>query len=114
MLTGYADGTFRPDNPATRGQPAKIVSNAAGFTDIIPPGQYTFADVPEGSAFYLSVERLLLNRPGVMGGYPCGGPAEPCDEQDSAYFRPNNSLTRGQTAKIVANIFFPGCVVRQR
>jgi hypothetical protein len=100
---------FRPNAGATRGQLTKIVSNAAGFTDTIPPAQYAFADLPPAHAFWLFVERLLLNRPDVMSGYPCGGPGEPCDTQNRPYFRPNNPLTRGQTSKIVANTFFPGC-----
>jgi hypothetical protein len=100
---------FRPGSGATRGQLTKIVSNAAGFDDAIPAGQYTFTDVPTTHTFWLFVERLLLNRPGVMGGYTCGGPGEPCDTENRPYFRPNNPLTRGQTSKIVASTFFPGC-----
>ncbi|HET9494820.1 MAG TPA: S-layer homology domain-containing protein [Chloroflexia bacterium] len=100
---------FRPDAGATRGQLTKIVSNAAGFDDTIPPNQQQFADVPPNSTFWLYVERLLLNRPGIMSGYSCGGPGEPCDTGNRPYFRPGNPLTRGQTSKIVANTFFPGC-----
>jgi hypothetical protein len=100
---------FRPNAGATRGQLTKIVSNAAAFNDTIPAGQHNFTDVPEGSTFHLYVERLLLNRSGVMSGYSCGGTAEPCDPENHPYFRPGNPLTRGQTAKIVANTFFPGC-----
>ena len=43
---------------------------------------------------------------GVISGYPCGGAGEPCP---GTYFRPNNNVTRGQTSKIVANTFYPGC-----
>lgn len=100
---------FRPASNATRGQFTKIVSNAAGFSDVIPRGQYTFADVPETNPFHIFVERLLLNRPGAMSGYTCGDPGEPCDGQSRPYFRPANNVTRGQTAKIATNIFFPGC-----
>jgi hypothetical protein len=101
---------FRPNNGATRGQLTKIVSEAAGFTDVIPQTQYTFADVQPSSTFWVYVERLLLNRPGVMSGYVCGTiPSEPCDAENRPYFRPNNPLTRGQASKIVANTFFPGC-----
>ncbi len=100
---------FRPNSGATRGQLTKIVSNAAGFTDTIPDTHYTFADVPPAHPFWVYIERLLLNRPGVMGGYPCGGPGEPCDGLNRAYFRPDNPLTRGQAAKIVSSTFFPGC-----
>jgi hypothetical protein len=122
VMSGYACGIdpnepcddqdrpyFRPNAGATRGQLTKIVSNAAGITATIPPTQYTFTDVPPNSTFWLYVERLLLNSPGVMGGYQCGGAGEPCDADNRPYFRPNNPLTRGQTSKIVANTFFPDC-----
>jgi hypothetical protein len=100
---------FRPNSGATRGQLTKIVSNAAAFSDAVPETQQTFTDVPPTHTFWLFVERLLMNRPDVMSGYECGGPGEPCDTENRPYFRPNNPLTRGQTSKIVANTFFPGC-----
>jgi hypothetical protein len=100
---------FRPNAGATRGQLAKIASQSAGFTDVIPDMQQTFTDVPPAHPFWLYAERLLLNRPGVMSGYPCGGPGEPCDSESRPYFRPHNPLTRGQTSKIVSNTFFPDC-----
>jgi hypothetical protein len=97
---------FRPNNNATRGQISKIVSNAAGFNDT-PSGQQ-FEDVAVGSAFYTYTYRLVSR--GVMSGYPCGGGGEPCVPPGSLpYFRPNNNATRGQTAKIVSNTFFPDC-----
>ncbi|MDQ3705578.1 MAG: S8 family serine peptidase [Chloroflexota bacterium] len=99
---------FRPGNTATRAQLSKIVSNAAGFTNMVS-GQ-TFADVPpssDPSSFYVFVERLAQRN--VMGGYPCGGPGEPCTGGNRPYFRPGANVTRGQAAKIVANTFFPNC-----
>ncbi|MDQ5826504.1 MAG: S8 family serine peptidase [Chloroflexota bacterium] len=99
---------FRPSSTATRGQMAKIVSNAAGFTDMVS-GQ-TFADVPpstDPSSFYIFVERLAQR--GVIGGYPCGGPGEPCTAGNRPYYRPGAQVTRGQAAKIVSNTFFPNC-----
>jgi hypothetical protein len=104
---------FRPGSGATRGQLTKIVANAAGFTDPAP-ATYTFADIPVGSTFHQYVEDLLASRPGVMGGYACGGPTEPCDGQNRPYFRPNNGLTRGQTSKIDGNTFFSVCVSERR
>lgn len=105
---------FRPSANATRAQLAKIVSNAAEFTNEVQ-GQ-TFTDVPppdepnDPSSFYLFIERLAQR--GVMGGYPCGGTPEPCDTQDRPYFRPSNPVTRAQSAKIVANTFYPSCQTR--
>ena len=101
---------FLPNANATRGQLAKIVSNAAGFDEAVS-GQF-YADVPEegqGSQFYEWIMRLT-NR-GVMSGYPCGGAGEPCVE-NRPYFRWNAQVTRGQASKIVANTFFPNCEER--
>jgi len=96
---------FRPGNSATRGQISKIVSNSAGFSE--PGGGQIFEDVPPGSTFYDFINRLA-NRD-IMAGYQCGNP-EPCVPPDNRpYFRPNSNATRGQTSKIVANTYFPGC-----
>ncbi len=101
IISGYTDGTFRPGNDITRGQIAKMVSNAAGFSE--DAGPQIYEDVPVGSPFYDWINRLS-NR-GHMGGYLCGlVPEEPCISPDNRpYFRPNASATRGQLAKIVAN-----------
>jgi hypothetical protein len=96
---------FRPFANATRGQLAKIVSNAAGIGGI-PTGLF-YTDVPEENPFYVWIMRLT--ELGVMSGYLCGGAGEPCDDQQRPYFRPFNNVTRGQASKIVANTFFPGC-----
>ena len=116
-MTGYVCGGsgepcitgrpyFRPFANATRGQTSKIVSNAAGFTE--PPSGQTFEDVPPSHTFYEFIQRLASRN--VIGGYPCGGPFEPCIAPAyRPYFRPGNDVTRGQSSKIVANAFFPGC-----
>lgn len=101
---------FRPGNNATRGQIAKIVSNAASFSG--DPGAQIFEDVPSTGTFYTWVQRLAS--PGIMSGYPCGGTGEPCGPGNRPYFRPSGLTTRGQTAKIIANTFFPNCENQQR
>ncbi|MDQ3705404.1 MAG: NPCBM/NEW2 domain-containing protein [Chloroflexota bacterium] len=93
IVGGYGDGTFRPGGPATRGQIAKVLSNAAGFTD--SPLRQSFPDVGTGDPFYLYVERLSSR--GIIGGYADGT------------FRPGNPATRGQVSKMVANTFFAEC-----
>lgn len=99
-ISGYSDGTFRPNNEVTRGQLSKIVSNTAGFNET--PSSWTFQDVPPGSTFYLFIERMAGR--GIIGGYPCGGEGEPCVlPQHRPYFRLNATAIRGQIAKIVAN-----------
>lgn len=102
---------FRPGASTTRGQIAKIVSNAAGFNDTIQSGTQTFEDVEASNTFYVFIERLLLNRPGAMQGYTCGSPGEPCGTGNKPYFRPGATATRGQLSKIVSNVFSPGCVI---
>ena len=75
------------------------------FTDR-PVGQQ-FEDVSPGSTFYIYINRLVIR--GIMSGYVCGNP-EPCVSPGNLpYFRPGNIANRGQTAKIVANTFYPGC-----
>jgi hypothetical protein len=55
-----------------------------------------FVDVSAGSLFYAYVRCLACW--GIVSGYPCGSPGEPCPGQ---YFRPGSNVTRGQTSKIV-------------
>jgi len=97
VIGGYPDGSFRPGNSATRGQLAKIVTLAFSFPLVNPPAA-TFEDVPVGSTFFQYVETAAAR--GLINGYPCGGPGQPCDPQSRPYFRPNNPVTRGQIAKI--------------
>ncbi|HKP54238.1 MAG TPA: S-layer homology domain-containing protein [Chloroflexia bacterium] len=97
-ISGYADGTFRPNNNTTRAQLTKIV--ILGFNiPMISPVNGRFTDVPNSSAFYTFVETAAER--GLITGYPCGSPGEPCDSQNRPYFRPNANVTRAQIAKIV-------------
>ena len=91
---------FRPFANVTRGQVAKIVSNAAGFNDVIPNTRQTFADMPNTNTFWVYVERLAEPGRGYISGYdtspPCPASSVPC-------FLPYNNVTHGQLAKIDAN-----------
>ena len=89
---------FRPNNPVTRGQIAKITVLAVGWP-LLNPRSATFEDVPAGSTFFEFVETAVAHN--LLTGYPCGGPAEPCDLQNRPYFRPGHQATRAQIAKIV-------------
>ncbi|MDQ5822762.1 MAG: S-layer homology domain-containing protein [Chloroflexota bacterium] len=97
-ISGYGDGSFRPGNSTTRAQLTKITMLGFGYP-LVNDNQETFADVPAGSPFHAYVETAA--RRSIIGGYPCGRPSEPCDAQNRPYFRPNNSITRGQITKIV-------------
>src|SRR5207247_2109200 len=100
---GVGSPCFLWANPVTRGQLAKIDANTAGYAESIPSTQQTFTDVAYSNPFWLYVERVALH--GVISGYNTSPPCTtgvPC-------FRWANPATRGQTAKIAANTFFPGC-----
>ncbi|HEX6607678.1 MAG TPA: S-layer homology domain-containing protein, partial [Chloroflexia bacterium] len=76
-ISGYADGTFRPANPTSRAQMVKIV--VLGFSKPVttpPAGGYTFADVPPSHPFFAFIETAAAT--GIVSGYTCGGPGEPC------------------------------------
>ncbi|MDQ6695155.1 MAG: S-layer homology domain-containing protein, partial [Chloroflexota bacterium] len=102
IIGGYLqdDSTllFKPGNNASRAQLAKIVVLGAGGR-LVNPSTPTFADVPTSSPLYTYVETASSR--GYISGYACGGAGEPCDGQNSPYFRPNNLVTRAQTAKLV-------------
>jgi hypothetical protein len=79
---------------------SKLIFMAMGWTD--QPTTQRFEDVPPGSTFYRFVEALAAR--GIVGGYPCGGPYEPCvPPENRPYFRPHNDVTRGQASKLISN-----------
>jgi len=95
----WVNGYFRPSALSTRGQLAKVVSLAAGFSE--PVSGQTFEDVLPGSTFYVYIERM--SERGLVSGYPCGGAGEPCGPESRPYFRPGDYTTRGQLTKLVSN-----------
>jgi hypothetical protein len=100
VISGYADGTFRPYNNTTRSQMVKIVVLGFAITPYAPPSAgYTFADVPPANPFFSYIETAAHNN--IVSGYACGGLGEPCDAQNRPYFRPYANVTRGQLSKIV-------------
>ncbi|HMA33382.1 MAG TPA: S-layer homology domain-containing protein, partial [Chloroflexia bacterium] len=99
VISGYADGTFRPFAQTTRAQMVKIVVLGFQKAFITPAaGAYTFADVPPAHPFFAVVETAAADT--IVSGYTCGGPGEPCDNQQRPYFRPAANVTRGQLSKI--------------
>jgi hypothetical protein len=86
IISGYADGTFRPGNNVTRGQVCKIIVSAQGWNLDCPlPGH--FSDVQPPDPFFCFVETAYTHS--IISGYADGT------------FRPGNGATRGQICKIV-------------
>jgi hypothetical protein len=86
IIGGYADGTFRPNDPVTRGQLCKLLVLARQWP-LQLPSEAHFSDVPPGSPFFTYVE--VAHARGVISGYGDGT------------FRPSNNATRGQLAKML-------------
>ena len=73
IVGGYPDGTFKPANPVTRAELAKILVIALGYgttADVLKNATSSFSDVKAGDWFngYVSVAASL----GVVKGYPDG------------------------------------------
>ncbi|MFL5732675.1 MAG: S-layer homology domain-containing protein [Chloroflexia bacterium] len=86
LISGYADGTFRPYDSINRGQITKVVV-LASEPEILLPSSPSFVDVPVGSTFYPYIETAYAN--GMVGGYA------------DRTFRANLPATRGQVSKII-------------
>ena len=86
LISGYADGTFRPVSNVTRGQLSKIIYLARGWSPSVAGGPH-FSDVPASDPFYIYVETAYNHT--IISGY-----------SDNT-FRPYNNATRGQISKIV-------------
>jgi plastocyanin len=93
IISGYADGTFRPGNNITRGQFAKIVVLAQNWSLICPQIGH-FIDVGQGSPFYCYIETAYSRN--VISGYADGT------------FRPGNNATRGQISAIIYRVLTGG------
>lgn len=103
VIGGYNDGTFRPQNNLTRAQAAKIIALTANLPANLE-GAPHFADVTDpNNVFFTYIE--FASNAGIISGYRCGGPGEPCDTQNRPYFRPDNNVTRGQLSKMTSQAF---------
>lgn len=68
-------------------------------SQLLNPQTPTFMDVPSSMAFYSYVETAYAH--GVISGYSCGGPLDPCAPSNRPYFHPGGSATRGQIAHMI-------------
>jgi hypothetical protein len=78
--------------------PTVTYSPTVSSTPTVCPLQ--FQDANSTNPFYAFIRCLACR--GIISGYTCGGPGEPCGPSGNPYFRPNNNITRGQLAKIVS------------
>ncbi len=88
-ISGYEDGTFRPNEPITR---AELAAMAVRFYEAFE-AEYeegTFLDV-DGDEWYADAI-AAAEELGIIGGYPDGT------------VRPNNNITRAETCAIVNRV----------
>jgi len=101
VISGYADGTFRPYANTTRAQMVKIIVLSFGIPITTPAGgAYTFQDVAPDFPFFAVIETAAAHN--IVSGYTCGqAPAGPCvPPNNRPYFLPYADVTRGQLSKI--------------
>ena len=84
ILTGYEDGSFRPNAPITR---AEFAAMAARLSDVEYDGGNSFSDVSDNywAARYIALAEYL----GWINGYPDGT------------FRPAQNITRAESVTLV-------------
>lgn len=80
LVSGFPDGTFKPEAPITRAQYAAVISNAFNLPAKQPAT--SFSDVPQTFWAFPFIQES--NQMGFISGFPDGS------------FRPNQNLTRVQ------------------
>jgi hypothetical protein len=85
-VSGYEDGTFKPDRVVTRAEILKFALKAAEI-EIEPVGEVTFTDVPQDAWYYSLV--LTASKKGIVSGYEDGT------------FQPDRVVTRAEGTKII-------------
>lgn len=88
ILTGYPDGSFRPEGLITRAEFSAMMVKALSL-NINATGQQTFNDVPTAHWAYPSIETVRST--GLVSGYPNG------------QFLPNKSISRAETMAVLSN-----------
>lgn len=86
IVSGYTDGTFRPDKKVSRAEFATFLTNAIQVSN---SDTQDFKDVSENDWFYDEVQKSAAV--GFFGGYT------------DKTFRPANLITRQEAAKAVSN-----------
>ncbi|MER1958769.1 MAG: S-layer homology domain-containing protein [Solibacillus sp.] len=86
IVTGYSDGTFKPNQSITREDAAKMLALTIDI-NIKNPKKPGFKDVPMNSPNYRYIAALA--EAGIINGYP------------DKTFKPKEPITRGQMAKIL-------------
>ncbi len=86
VVSGFGDGTFRPDAETSRGEFTKWLTLAFGW-NLYNPYYPSFTDVPTNHPYYQYIETAKLR--GIIEGYGNGA------------FGPGNTVSRAQATKML-------------
>jgi hypothetical protein len=86
-ISGYPDGSFKPDNDISRAEFMALVNKAYGYSATRP---ISFTDIKVGAWYYNTVS--VATAAGYIAGYPDGT------------IRPNESISRQEAASIIMKI----------
>ena len=96
VVTGYTDGTFRPDNQITREQLATILFRYTKLFEMDPPQRADLDSFPDSNkvqAYAVDAMQWAVARGLINGVYD--------NSTEQTLLRPENSATRGQVATIL-------------
>lgn len=91
FVSGYEDGTFKPDRTITRAEFSKLINNAIHTEK---KADLSFSDVNSKEWFYEEVQKSVAS--GFFSGY------------ENNTFRPNNPIKREEVAKVVSSAITTG------
>lgn len=95
-MSGYLDGTFKPDQAMNRAEIASVLSSAYGFTQSTSTSP--FSDVTAAHWAYGPIMALVDSY--ITEGYPDGT------------FKPNNAMTRAEFSVFMAKAIHPPFVAQ--
>ena len=91
FVSGYKDGTFKPDKTITRAEFSKLINGALGTEKKSDIG---FSDVRSKDWFYTEIQKSVAS--GFFSGY------------ENNTFKPTNPIKREEVAKVVGSVITTG------
>lgn len=91
FVSGYEDGTFKPDRTITRAEFSKLINNALNTNK---KASINFTDVGSKDWFYEEIQKSVAS--GFFSGY------------ENNTFRPSNPIKREEAAKVVSSAIATG------
>lgn len=88
IVSGYPDGSFKPDKQITRAEFVKMINYIFGYSE---KDSVSFTDVGEGDWFYDEIGKAV--KAGYISGY------------DDGTMKPNNPITRQEVSKVMGMVF---------